>query len=60
MPLGTSIFLVAVGAILRYAGITHISGIWLTAVGLISMLVGIFGIALWLLYMLRGHCVAAC
>jgi hypothetical protein len=52
MPLGTSIFLVAVGAILRYAVTTTVSGISLTTVGLILMIVGVAGILLSLLYML--------
>ena len=50
MPLGTSIFLIAVGAILRYAVTTHISGISITTVGLILMIAGAAGVALSLLY----------
>ena len=42
MPLGTSIFLMAVGAILRYA----------VTVGLILMIAGAAGVVLALLYML--------
>jgi Domain of unknown function (DUF6458) len=41
MPLGTSIFLIAVGAIPRYAVTAHVSGISLPTVGLILMIVGI-------------------
>jgi Domain of unknown function (DUF6458) len=52
MPLGTSIFLIAVGAILRYAVTTTVSGVSLTTVGLILMIVGIAGLALSVLYML--------
>lgn len=51
MPLGTSIFLIAVGAILRYAVTATTSGISLPTVGLILMLVGIAGLLLSLLYM---------
>lgn len=51
MPLGTSLFLVAVGAILRYAVSASVSGISLTTVGLILMIVGIAGVLLSLLYM---------
>jgi Domain of unknown function (DUF6458) len=51
MPLGTSIFLIAVGAILRYAVTTTVSGISLTTVGLILMIVGIVGLLLSLFYM---------
>lgn len=55
MPLGTSIFLIAVGAILRYAVTAHISGISLTTVGLILMIVGAAGLVLSLLYMLTAR-----
>jgi hypothetical protein len=50
MPLGTSIFLIAVGAILRYAVTTSVEGIELQTVGLILMVVGIVGLLLSLLY----------
>ena len=50
MPLGTSIFLIAVGAILRYAVTTHVSGISITTVGLILMIAGAVGALLSLLY----------
>ena len=52
MPLGTSIFLIAVGAILRYAVTASVSGISLTTVGLILMIVGIAGLVISILYML--------
>ena len=52
MPTGTSIFLIAVGAILRYAVTATVSGISLSTVGLILMIVGIVGLLLSLLYML--------
>jgi heme/copper-type cytochrome/quinol oxidase subunit 2 len=48
---GTSIFLIAVGAILRYAVTASVSGISLTTVGLILMIVGIVGLVLSLLYL---------
>jgi hypothetical protein len=51
MPLGTSIFLIAVGAILRYAVTTGVEGIDLQTVGLILMIVGIVGVLLSILYM---------
>jgi len=50
MPLGTSIFLIAVGAILRYAVTTHVSGISITTVGLILMIAGAVGVVLSLLF----------
>jgi hypothetical protein len=52
MPLGTSIFLIAVGAILRYAVTTGVEGVDLKTVGLILMIVGVIGLLLSILYML--------
>jgi hypothetical protein len=51
MPLGTSIFLIAVGAILRWAVTTSVEGINLQTVGLILLIVGIVGLVLSVLYM---------
>jgi ABC-type antimicrobial peptide transport system permease subunit len=55
MPLGTSIFLIAVGAILRYAVTATVSGISITTVGLILMIVGAIGLVLSLLYMVTAR-----
>jgi Domain of unknown function (DUF6458) len=57
MGLGTSIFLFAVGAILRYAITTSVSGVSLHTIGLILMIVGVVGGILSLFYMLawREH-----
>jgi hypothetical protein len=55
MPLGTSIFLVAVGAILRYAVTTHVSGISIPTVGLILMIAGATGAVLSLLYIVTAR-----
>jgi Domain of unknown function (DUF6458) len=44
MTVGASIFLIAVGAILRYAVTDSISGIDLATVGLILMIAGIAGL----------------
>lgn len=44
--LGMSIFLIALGAILRYAVTVSISGIELQTVGLILMIVGIIGLVI--------------
>jgi membrane protein implicated in regulation of membrane protease activity len=53
MPsIGTSIFLIAVGAILRYAVTAQIEGISLTTVGLILMIAGIVALVLSLLFVL--------
>jgi hypothetical protein len=52
VPLGTSIFLIAVGAILRYAVTATTSGINLHTVGLILIIVGIVGVVLSLFWMI--------
>jgi Domain of unknown function (DUF6458) len=52
MSFGSSIFLIAVGAILRYAVTATVSGISLTTVGLILMIVGIAGLVLSFFYLL--------
>jgi L-cystine uptake protein TcyP (sodium:dicarboxylate symporter family) len=44
MPLGTSIFLIAVGAIIRYAVTFHVSGVSRPVIGLILIIAGIAGI----------------
>ena len=51
MGLGTSIFLIAVGAVLRYAVTATVSGINIHTVGTILIIVGIVGLVLSLLYM---------
>jgi uncharacterized membrane protein YedE/YeeE len=52
MTLGTSLFLIAVGAILRYAVTASVSGIDLQVVGLILMIVGVIGAILSVIWML--------
>jgi heme/copper-type cytochrome/quinol oxidase subunit 2 len=53
MPtIGTSIFLIAVGAILRYAVTATVEGVSLTTIGLILMIVGIAGLVLGVLFLL--------
>jgi hypothetical protein len=51
MQLGTSIFLIAVGAILKFAVTTSVSGISLATVGVILMVVGALGLLLSVLMM---------
>ena len=46
MGIGTSIFLIAVGAILKFAVHTSISGLSLQTVGVILMIVGALGLVL--------------
>jgi fluoride ion exporter CrcB/FEX len=49
MYIGSSIFLIAVGAILRWAVSWHLSGFNIQLAGLIVFLVGILGLAITLI-----------
>ena len=51
MGIGTSIFLIAIGAILRFAVTATVSGIEIATVGTILLVVGIIGLLISLLYM---------
>jgi protein-S-isoprenylcysteine O-methyltransferase Ste14 len=51
MGLGTSLFLIALGAILHFAVTASVSGIELQTVGTILMVVGVVGLLISLLYM---------
>ena len=51
MPIGTSIFLIAAGAIIRYGLTVHVSGVSRPTVGLILIIAGIVGLVLSLIYM---------
>ena len=51
MTIGTSIVLIAVGAILKYAVTADAEAIDIQTVGTILMIVGILGLAISLLYM---------
>ena len=51
MYIGTSIFLIALGAILRYAVTADVEGINLDTAGLILMIVGVVGLLFSLLWM---------
>jgi len=44
MRIGASLFLIAIGAILKFAVTTHVSGIDLQVVGVILMIIGIVGL----------------
>ncbi|HKG38660.1 MAG TPA: DUF6458 family protein [Conexibacter sp.] len=52
MTIGTSLFLIAVGAILKYAVTAQVAGIDLNVVGVILMVVGVvgllIGLAMWI------------
>ncbi|MCW3012575.1 MAG: hypothetical protein JWO90_2979 [Solirubrobacterales bacterium] len=51
MQLGTSIFLIAVGAVLKYAVTADVSGVSIETVGVILMVVGVLGLLLTILMM---------
>ena len=46
MGIGTSIFLIAVGAILKFAVTAEVSGLELSTVGVILMICGVVGLVL--------------
>jgi uncharacterized protein DUF6458 len=54
MGIGTSIFLIAVGAILRYAVDFEVTGVEIQTVGLILMIVGIIGLVISLAVLFMG------
>jgi len=54
MAIGTSIFLIALGAILRFAVDFDITGIQIHTVGLILMIVGVLGLAISLIMLVVG------
>jgi hypothetical protein len=51
MTVGTSIVLIAIGAILKYAITVDVEAVDIQVVGTILMIVGILGLAISLLYM---------
>jgi len=51
MQIGTSILLIAVGAVLKFAVTAEVSGISLATVGVILMVVGVIGLLLSILMM---------
>ena len=55
MGIGTSIFLIAVGAILKFAVTAHVSGIALATVGVILMVVGAAGLLISLLWLAHAR-----
>ncbi|MEA2224287.1 MAG: hypothetical protein QOH83_2663 [Solirubrobacteraceae bacterium] len=54
MGVGPSIFLIAAGAILKFAVTDSISGIQLATVGVILMIVGILGLAVSMMFLARA------
>jgi hypothetical protein len=55
VTIGTSLFLIAVGAILKFAVTKHVEGVDIHAVGVILMVVGGLGLALGLFLLSRGR-----
>lgn len=51
MGIGTSLFLIAVGAILKFAVHATVSGVSLQTVGVILMVVGVIGLLISLIWM---------
>ena len=51
MGIGTSLFLIAVGAILYFAVNADISGLEISTVGIILMVVGVVGLAISLIFL---------
>jgi hypothetical protein len=54
MGIGTSIFLIALGAILKFAVTASVSGIKLETVGVILMVVGILGLLISLVWLMQA------
>ena len=55
MTIGTSLFLIALGAILKYAVTAHVAGVDIHTVGVILMVVGAVGLVLGLYLSTRGR-----
>jgi hypothetical protein len=55
MTIGSSLFLIAVGAILKYAVTAHVAGVDLQVVGVILMIVGVVGLVLGLGMMIAAR-----
>ena len=55
MGIGTSIFLIALGAILKFAVTATVSGIELATVGVILMIVGVIGLAISLMFLSQAR-----
>jgi hypothetical protein len=53
MRIGSSLFLIAVGAILYFAVTATLAGVDIQTIGLILMIVGVIGLALGLLMSMR-------
>ncbi len=54
MGIGTSIFLIALGAVLKFAMTASVSGIELATVGVILMIVGAIGLVVSMMMLMRA------
>jgi hypothetical protein len=55
MTIGTSLFLIAIGAILKYAVTTNVEGFDIHTAGVILMIVGALGLVLGVYFLARGR-----
>ena len=55
MTIGSSLFLIAVGAILKYAVTAHVAGIDINVVGVILMIVGVVGLVIGLVMLMSAR-----
>lgn len=55
MGIGTSIFLIAVGAILQFAVTATVSGISLSTVGTILMVLGVIGLVISMVFLMQAR-----
>lgn len=55
MGIGTSIFLIAVGAILKFAVTADISGLEIATIGVILMVVGVLGLLISLFFLTQNR-----
>ena len=55
MAIGTSLFLIAVGAILRYAVNATVAGLDIQTAGLILMIIGVVGLVIGLFLATQGR-----
>jgi beta-lactamase regulating signal transducer with metallopeptidase domain len=55
MTIGTSIFLIAVGAILKYAVTATVAGVDIETVGVILMVAGVIGLLIGLFLMISAR-----
>ena len=55
MTIGTSLFLIAVGAIMKWAITAHVSGFNIQTAGVVLMVIGVLGLILGLVLLFRGR-----